>query len=265
MQLRITHTTTFTFDGRAQAAHQQARLTPLTTPEQIVVHNRLEISPKPWTYEYRDYFGSLVTAFEISEPHETLSIVATSTVQTNRSPAGPPTLTWADLEGWDVADRWTEYLVLPEQVAPDDALAAAVRSIADAAALPGEAARAICGHVHAELEAEAPDPIPVSRVVHRAIGALRSVGIPARYVSGYFHPDAEPAVGVPAAAHAHAWLQWWDAGWHAFDPTNDSEPGDRYVSVATGRDYLDVKPVSGIFAGAALESLAVGVEIVRLA
>lgn len=265
MQLRITHTTTFAFDGRATAAYNQARLTPLTTPEQIVVHNRLEISPKPWTYEYRDYFGSLVTAFEIVEPHETLTIVATSTVQTNRPATAPPSTTWEELAHRDVADRWTEYLVLPEQVAPDAALAEAARSLADAAELPGVAAREICGHVHAALEAEAPDPIPVSQVVHSAIGALRSVGIPARYVSGYFHPDAEPVIGATAASHAHAWLQWWDDGWHAFDPTNDSEPGDRYVSVATGRDYLDVKPVGGIHAGADLEALSVAVEIVRLA
>ena len=265
MQLRITHTTTFDYDGRAQASYHQARLTPVTTPEQIVVYNRLEISPKPWTYEYRDYFGSLVTAFEIAEPHESLTVAAISTVQTNRPATAAPRQTWAEFAEREVADRWTEFLVLPETVAPDAAFADAVRSIADNAALPGEAARAICAAVHAELAAEAPDPIPVSRVVHRAIGGLRSVGIPARYVSGYFHPDAEPAVGAGVAAHAHAWLQWWDDGWHPFDPTNDSEPGDRYVSVAVGRDYLDVKPVSGIHAGAGIESLGVEVEIVRLA
>ncbi len=86
-------------------------------------------------------------------------------------------------------------------------------------------------------------------MVHLALGGLRSVGIPARYVSGYFHPDAEPVVGETVPGESHAWVEWWDDGWRAFDPTNDREPGDRYVSVATGRDYLDVKPLSGIYSG----------------
>ena len=58
MQLRIVHTTGFEYDGKAGASYNQARLTPVTTPEQIVVHSRLEVSPTPWSYEYRDYFGT---------------------------------------------------------------------------------------------------------------------------------------------------------------------------------------------------------------
>lgn len=263
MQLRIVHRTTIGYDGRAQAAHHQARLTPLTTPEQIVVHTRLEVSPTAYVHEYRDYFGTLVTAFEISEPHDAMTVVATSTVQTQRSPAPAPTLDWAALEAREVADRWTEHLVLDGPVAPDDALRAAAADVRERAACPGEAARTLCDDLHAGLDRSA--PIPVSQVVHLALGALRTIGIPARYVSGYFHPHDEPAVGETVRAHAHAWLEWWDAGWHAYDPTNAQEPDDRYVTVAAGRDLRDVKPVAGIWAGADTTSLAVEVDVTRLA
>ena len=64
---------------------------------------------------------------------------------------------------------------------------------------------------------------------------------------------------------SHAWVEWWDDGWHAFDPTNDLEPGDRYVVVATGRDYGDVRPLSGIYSGSATSSMFVQVDVTRLA
>ena len=68
------------------------------------------------------------------------------------------------------------------------------------------------------------------------------IGIPARYVSGYVHPDADPVVGATVTGYSHAWVEWWDDGWHAFDPCHHREPDDRYVSLAHGRDYLDVTP-----------------------
>jgi transglutaminase-like putative cysteine protease len=102
-------------------------------------------------------------------------------------------------------------------------------------------------------------------MAHVAIGAMRHLGIPARYVSGYLHPRREPEVGETVRGESHAWVEWWDEGWHAFDPTNDGEPGDRYVVLATGRDYGDVKPISGIFTGARTEKMHVDVHITRLA
>ena len=71
--------------------------------------------------------------------------------------------------------------------------------------------------------------------VHLALLLLRRQGIAARYVSGYLHPDPSFPIGTTVKGESHAWVEWWDQGWHAFDPTNDSEPGDRYVVVATGR------------------------------
>jgi transglutaminase-like putative cysteine protease len=279
MQLRIVHTTGFEYDGHAVASYNQARLTPLTTTEQIVVHSRLEVTPTPWTYEYRDYFGTQVTAFEVVDPHDSLRVTATSTVHTSRPSTPQPVLDWADLAQREVADRWTEFLVLPETVAPTADFAQRVKQIAADADRPGQAARRVCALVNEEVE-YLPGATHVRShageawemragvcqdMVHLVIGGLRSVGIPARYVSGYSHPRSEPVVGETVAGESHAWVEWWDSGWHPFDPTNDEEPGDRYVVVATGRDYRDVRPLSGIYSGAATSSMFVEVEVTRLA
>lgn len=279
MQLRIVHTTSFEYDGKAVASYNQARLTPLTTPGQIVVHSRLEVTPKPWTYEYRDYFGTHVTAFEVVDPHEAMTVVATSTVQTNRAPAPSPHATWESLTAREVDDRWTEYLTLPELVAPPSDFAQRVKEMAADHALPGTAAREVCAMVHKEVEF-VPGATQVSSpavhawqqragvcqdMAHLVIGGLRSVGIPARYVSGYFHPHGSPVVGEPVLGESHAWVEWWDDDWHPFDPTNDHQPCDRYVTVATGRDYADVKPISGIYSGPGTSRMAVEVEVTRLA
>lgn len=278
MLLRVVHTTDFEYDGKAVASYNQARLTPQTTPEQIVVHSRLEISPKPWTYDYRDYFGTLVTAFEVLDPHESMSVSATSTVQTNRPPTHEPALGWDVVRSPEVADRWTEFRTLPDLVAPPEDFVRRVRAIADDSALPGEAARRLCSLVHDEVE-YLPGATDVQShaalawqqragvcqdMVHLVIGGLRAIGVPARYVSGYFHPRRDPAVGESVTGESHAWVEWWDDGWHPFDPTNDTEPGDRYVVVATGRDYQDVKPLSGIYSGADTSRMTVSVEVTRL-
>lgn len=278
MQLRVVHVTGFEYAGRAAASYNQARLTPLTSGMQIVIHHRIEISPKPWIHEYADYFGTRVTAFEVAEPHASLTVTATSTVQVSRPPAGWPQLGWVDLEAPEVADRWTEYLVLPDLVAPPADFAAEARAIASAADRPAMAAREICALVHSAVE-YSPGATEVETsareawdqragisqdMVHLAIGGLRSVGIPARYVSGYSHPSADPAVGETLRGHSHAWLEFWDGEWKPFDPTNASEPGDTYVAVAKGRDYTDVRPLSGIYSGAETSEMTAYVDITRL-
>ncbi|MFE6649435.1 transglutaminase N-terminal domain-containing protein [Nocardioides sp. NPDC057772] len=244
MQFRIVHTTTFSYDGQAVASYNQARLTPLTTPNQILVHHRLDVSPKPWTYEYKDYFGNEVTAIEVLEAHRALKVSATSTVQVSREPGPVPVLTWEEAALPGVTDRYVEFLGLPEHVAPGEELAARAKTIAATAGLPGEAALEI-GRAVAEA---AP-----SDATHRLLGALRTVGIPARYVSGYVYPGG-----------AHSWVEWWDNGWHGIDPATGTEPGDAYVGVATGRDHTDVKPLGGIYSGPAEPTVEVSVEMTRL-
>ncbi len=279
MQLRVVHTTEFEYDGSAVASYNQARMTPVTAPGQIVVHARLSVHPKPWTSEYRDYFGTHVIAFEVHEPHDAMSVVATSTVQVDRGPAAPPTMPWEDYDDRAIADRWTEYLTLPEVVAPAPDFAARARDEAAAAGTAGGAARAVCRAVHDEIEflpgsTDVRTPAAESwkqragvcqDMVHLAIGGIRSLGIPARYVSGYVHPVVDPVIGETVAGDSRAWLEWWDDGWQAFDPSADAVPDDRYIAIAAGRDYHDVSPLSGIYSGTRTSRMTVDVSITRTA
>jgi transglutaminase-like putative cysteine protease len=101
---------------------------------------------------------------------------------------------------------------------------------------------------------------------HLVVGALRHVGLPARYVSGYLHPKASAALGESVVGESHAWVEWWLGEWVAHDPTNSTMVSDRHVVVGMGRDYRDVPPIKGIVAGSPVTTdLEVKVEITRLA
>jgi transglutaminase-like putative cysteine protease len=100
---------------------------------------------------------------------------------------------------------------------------------------------------------------------HLVVGALRHVGMPARYVSGYLHPNAVPGIGDSAYGESHAWVEWWLGAWVAHDPTNLADVAERHVIVGTGRDYGDVPPIKGIVAGQHnTVGLEVTVELTRL-
>ena len=279
MHLRIVHSTTFEYDGLAAASYNQARLTPPTTGDQIVAHSRVEVTPTPWSLRYHDYFGNEVTSFEVLELHDSLSVVATAHVHTRPGTENDARSTWEDLASYDVLDRLSEYLALTARVAPPQDFAQRCEEIRSEAAGPGEAARRICELVHAEVryvvgatdvrshgsDAWTQRSGVCQDITHLVIGGLRHVGIPARYVSGYLHPREDAVVGETVRGESHAWVEWWDGDWEGYDPTNDTRPGERHVVVATGRDYDDVIPLEGIYAGAATDRMTVDVHVTRLA
>jgi len=100
---------------------------------------------------------------------------------------------------------------------------------------------------------------------HVTLGVLREAGIPARYVSGYLHPQEDPVIGEEVVGESHAWIEWWDGSWIGFDPTNDRPAGKQHVVVARGRDYDDVPPLRGIYSTRGESDLFVSVEVTRLA
>ena len=99
---------------------------------------------------------------------------------------------------------------------------------------------------------------------HLALSVLRSVGLPARYVSGYLFPHRAAEIDRAVQAESHAWVEFWSGGWVACDPSNLSEVAERHVVVARGRDYADVRPLAGIYSGPAAQALGVTVELTRL-
>ncbi len=96
---------------------------------------------------------------------------------------------------------------------------------------------------------------------HLSLAVLRAMGIPARYVSGYFYPKAVPSVGAKVLGESHAWVEVWTGDWRGYDPTNALPVEERHVVVAHGRDYSDVAPLRGIYSGPSASSTEVTVEL----
>jgi transglutaminase-like putative cysteine protease len=290
---RVRHRTVYRYDVPVAAALNLLRLTPRALPRQTVRSSRVQVEPAPDDQRaHVDAFGNSVVHVSIGTPHDALEIAAESDV----SVSAPPPL----LPG---GERWEVSVVdlAPVAARPDGAgtdlvdfalpsrLVPALDAVAELAAAsftpgrPGsEAVLDLLQQLHAELRF---DPevtsiaTPLSDVVehrhgvcqdfaHLAIGCLRSVGLAARYVSGYLEteaPDGQPKlVGVDAS---HAWCSVWlaDRGWVDLDPTNGVVPSDRHVTVAWGRDYADVTPISGVvFSAGTTQELRVEVDVVRV-
>lgn len=279
-RLHVVHTTGFRYDTPVHASYNEARMSPLTTPGQTALDARIEISPVTWRHSFWDYWGAQVTAFDVLTPHEELHVVSTATVEVFEPAA-------ADLSaGWDVlrADRPSgavdalhEFVVQTPLTEPDVEVAGLAKDAA-AGADPHDAALAVCRELHRQVgyvRGVTSVRTPAAEVwvarsgvcqdyAHLTLGALRSLGIPSRYVSGYLHPEPEAAVGETVAGESHAWVEWWAGDWFAFDPTHDTAVGTDYVVVARGRDYTDVTPLKGVYAGTARSELFVTVEVTRL-
>jgi transglutaminase-like putative cysteine protease len=278
MQFRVVHTTRISYDGGVAASYNLARMTPLTSTQQSVLHTRIDVSPTPWSTSYRDYWGTEVTAFEVLDQHSELSVTASSTVQVSRPAPEPAGLSWVELKEPGVQDRYCETLVADDRVRPDAELLVLTEQLASESEGPSDFARRVCQLVWDEMKYQsgstkvhghASDAWQARKGVcqdmaHVAIGALRVAGVPARYVSGYLHPKRDPQVGDTVVGESHAWIEWWDGEWVGFDPTNAVEPGDRHIVVARGRDYSDVPPLTGVFSGGSTSSMAVDVQVTRL-
>jgi len=278
-RLRIRHVTGFTYAGDVTASYNEARMLPVSLDGQLVIASGLEISPVNAHHNFIDYWGTRVASFEVLTPHRELSITANSVVEVRAREAPPSELDW---EGLERAARATTATV--EQCSqtrltnPPAEVVDLAERIAAHHRDPSEAALAICMAIGEALEyvpgatsvhtsgaeAWAQRKGVCQDIAHVALGALRSAGVPARYVSGYLHPVADPEIGETVAGESHAWVEWFTgAGWRGFDPTNGIEIGDRHVLVGRGRDYDDVPPLRGVYAGSVQSQLFVSVEITR--
>jgi transglutaminase-like putative cysteine protease len=277
-RLRIKHVTGFTYAGTAHASYNEARMTPVTAPGQTTLFSQVECQPGATTWRYRDYWGTQVTVFDLQRPHQQLKVTASSLVETSERPPVVCTVTLADLRSDAVVDEYAEALAATPLTTVDDELAEQAATLVGSRG-PAEAAHIIADWVRSNVEYQ-PGSTGVRTsaqeawslrqgvcqdIAHLTLGMLRSVGIPARYVSGYLYPKADGAVGDTVAGQSHAWVEWWCGDWAAFDPTNGGAAGLRHVTVARGRDYDDVTPLKGVYHGAASTGLGVTVEITRLA
>ena len=279
MELSLYHETTFEYEGPVRDNINEVRLRPLTDALQTTLDFRLTTVPRSDPRSYIDCFGNIVHTFDISEPHSRLVITAASRVITT-PPAVPASL---DLPDRYIPLRLEDSGDLIDFLQPT-ARADFARNIVELAREAREAGPAdrlapvvtrLCGMLHGRME-YVPGATDVGTIAgaalaaargvcqdytHIMLAALRVLGIPARYTSGYVRPeDAEGEVGEQAS---HAWVEAWfaSAGWVGVDPTNDRLVDEHYIRVAYGRDYGDVAPIRGSYRGAETRGMEVEVSV----
>ncbi|MFT4234061.1 MAG: transglutaminase family protein [Microbacterium sp.] len=277
-RLRIEHQTGFRYDDTVTASYNEARMLPGTTDSQFVLAAAIDILPNAQVGSYVDYFGTRVSSFDVFTPHTELVITSRSLVEVRSRPADGAVLGFDRLA--TEAERTVEtieQLAQTERTTPPEEVAELAKELASRADSATAAALTIaetltdavtCDGCQAGVHT-APDEVWATKrgtcrdVTHLAIGALRSVGIPARYVSGYAHPRAGTDVGVALEAGSHAWLEWFTGEWRGFDVSERELTSDGHVRVGHGRDYSDVPPLRGVYAGPSSSELHVKVTITR--
>jgi len=274
-RFRIVHTTGYAYPSPVTASYNEARLTPRSNTRQNVILNRVETLPATRSYRYVDYWGTAVTAFDLHAPHTDLTVTSSSVVETERAEPPVPEATWSDLQSEAVMDRFDELLRPTGHTPATKRVTSVGKKIAKSHG-PAEAVVAAADWVRGELD-YLPGTTSVHSsgldegrgvcqdFVHLSLMLLRSMGIPARYVSGYLHPKRHAVVGETVDGRSHAWIEAWTGGWWNYDPTNNTQITEQYVSMGAGRDYTDVSPLKGIYSGQGATDLEVVVEITRLA
>lgn len=283
MLYQATHTTRYRYEAPVSQCQSEVRLTPRTLPWQTVLDSEIHTTPEPaWTDRRKDYFGNEVSAFSIVSSHDRFSTVATSVVRVEPRPALESPVTWNEARDALAAHATPpvleafEYTCDSPFVAAAPELAAYARpSFSDGRPLI-EAVQELSRRIHTDF-AYTPRATTIDTPLletlrrrkgvcqdfaHVMIGALRSVGLAARYVSGYLRSGAD----YQGAEASHAWVSVFvpGAGWLDLDPTNDVIAGVGHLIVAWGRDYGDVTPVKGVALGGGKQVVEVEVRVVPI-
>ena len=287
MIYRVTHETTYDYPHDVSISHNLAHLKARDCPGQTCLGHELKFSvPPAVSGSQTDYFGNPVTYFTVQEPHRRLMVSALNVVDI-RPVIAPPA--WQTPPWEEVRDRLQsardpesvdacQFTFDSPYVKTDEALFA----YASPSFLAGrpllEALLDLTQRIHADFKFDATattTATPLTEVLklrrgvcqdfaHLEIGCLRSLGLAARYVSGYLETDPPPGQSRLVGADAsHAWLSVFcgSQGWIDVDPTNNQVPGERYIVLAWGRDYDDVSPLKGVILGGGGHQLKVAVDV----
>lgn len=278
-RLSVVHTTTYRYDAPVTSSYNEARLEPRSDQRQIVLSWQLDVRPTARVERHVDYWGSVVHHFDLQVPHRELKVIGRAMVETGLRKTEPGDASWSELDDPTTRDQFHEVLSLTSTVDTNDEIEAIAKALRAEHARPAAAAEAAVGWVHDRLEfapgttdvaSSASDVLDGGSGVcqdfaHVSLALLRTMGIPAWYVSGYLHPHLQPEVGETVVGESHAWVATWTGALWRLDPTSLTTVRDRHVRVATGRDYHDVMPFRGIYAGGGEgQELEVSVEVTRL-
>lgn len=287
MKYRITHRTTYTYNHPVSVGNHVACLCPRTFVGNRLLGNKLEISPAPADRtERKDYFGNTLCFFAVQEPHKELVVESRSevTVDGDLRRSTPETPAWeqaakplGQTHTAEALDAFQYQFDSPRiQAKPEYAAYARESFVAERPMR--EALLDFTGRIFRDFKFDSAVTTvrtPTEEVfknrrgvcqdfAHMQIACLRSIGIAARYVSGYlrtYPPPGRPRlIGADAS---HAWVSAYcpGFGWFDMDPTNNVAPTDGHVTLAWGRDYGDVSPLRGLILGGGDHKLKVGVDM----
>ncbi|MBJ7331618.1 MAG: transglutaminase family protein [Solirubrobacteraceae bacterium] len=284
---RVTHRTEYRYSSPVSPSFSLLHLLPREAPGQRCVSSSIVVDPAPDDHrEHIDFFGNRVAFVSVADPHRALTVTATSVVEVDGG-RGAASLSLFGQQSWEEVrssrDPDAVQFVLDSPLVPasPDFAAYAAPSFTPGRQLV-EAVTELSSRIHADFTfapGETKIDTPLDEVLatrqgvcqdfaHVGIACLRSMGLPARYVSGYLETDPPPGrPKLTGADVSHAWFSvlFPGAGWLDLDPTNDQVVGDRHVVTAYGRDYGDVAPLSGvIYTRGRTTSLKVLVDVVSI-
>jgi len=294
MLLHVLHETAYDYVPPVRTAQHMAHLQPAHNERQRLLRHRLRVEPEPsQRNEAVDVYGNTRAFFSLQGTHETLRVISESLVATSSAAEPQSSLPWEQARERMRYHRGARYDAAAEfafasPYVPRDALFVSYAQASFPTGRPLlEAARDLMHRIHADFEYEttatdvntpALEALELRKGVcqdlaHVMLGCLRSLGLPARYVSGYLLTEPPPGrprlVGSDAS---HAWVSVYLPGeddapgtWADLDPTNDRAPGEDYVTLAIGRDYSDVSPMRGVIHGGTNHALRVAVTVTPVA
>ena len=289
MKYRIVHKTEYSSQESVSVGHNEAWLTPRDTPTQRCRSHRIEIRPAPSVILDRtDYFQNTTTQFAFNQGYDTLSVTSSNVVELFVPvPSDIPIPAWETVRDAVRAHHSDQDLSALEFVfdSPRCRAAAEFAQYAQTSFPEGEPIRTgitdLMQRFHTDFhydQTATTVSTPVEQVfrlrkgvcqdfAHLLISMLRSIGLPARYVSGYLRTwPASGKTRLVGADATHAWVSVYcgDLGWVDLDPTNNQFPTTDHITIAWGRDYMDVAPLKGVYIGGSSPRLVVSVDVSQI-
>jgi len=291
LKYRITHKTLYRYNEAVTLCHNEAHLIPRDSSQQCNLGSTLKIEPLPAFQQNRlDIYGNTVSYFSIQSPHQTLTVTAISEIEIRSENA--PNVSTHSLPWEHVGNILTNSLdsasLEAREFTLDSPLISVDRALyayAQPSFTPNrpllEAVRDLMKRIYTEFSYDPHFTTVVTSLAevlehrrgvcqdfaHLMIGCLRSMGLAARYVSGYLEtlpPPGQKKLQGSDASHAWVAVCVPGQGWVDFDPTNNQIPSNQHITTAWGRDYSDVTPLKGIVFGGSTQTLTVAVDVERL-
>ncbi len=285
MNYTVTHTTKYTYSDAVPVCHNVVHLEPRPLPSQKYHDFRMLVHPEPFDIRSgKDSFGNNETYFSIEQAHLGLTVTAVSRIEvvpTDRQYESPA---WEEIVEQLKTPKQEELLEASVFAFPTShtSVLPEIREYAEVSFTPGrpvfEASQELTSRIHEDFQYD-PRATNVSTPImdvfasrrgvcqdfaHLQLACFRSLGLAAKYVSGYLRtfppPGHAPLRGADAS---HAWVSVYcgDAGWVDFDPTNNMIPAMDHITIAWGRDYADVCPIRGVILGGGTHNMRVSVDV----